>query len=198
MSYIERSLGDGETIIARAHFHWLYVTAAWRLLLVPLVLLLVAWSQVQIHPDAGTAYAVGTGILFVLGLLQFLTMMIRKWSTEIGVTSHRFVERYGLLSMRTNEIALPNIEGVRVNQSILGRIFGYGTVRIEGTGVDCGDHARHCRPGGFCARHPDRARAYRGAVRGRQDRLDGFRQFLVNCAWEGDGDARALVRARCR
>ena len=30
MSYIERSLGDGETIIARANFHWLYVTAAWR------------------------------------------------------------------------------------------------------------------------------------------------------------------------
>jgi uncharacterized membrane protein YdbT with pleckstrin-like domain len=67
---------------------------------------------------------------------MFLRLMIRKWSTEIGVTSHRFVERYGLLSMRTNEIALPNIEGVRVNQSILGRIFGYGTVRIEGTGVD--------------------------------------------------------------
>jgi hypothetical protein len=136
MSYIERSLGDGETIIARANFHWLYVTAAWAFLLVPLVLLLVAWSQVQNHPDAGTAYAVGAGILFVLGLLQFLTMMIRKWSTEIGITSHRFVERYGLLSMRTNEIALPNIEGVRVNQSILGRILGYGTVRIEGTGVD--------------------------------------------------------------
>ncbi len=78
----------------------------------------------------------GAGLLFVLGLLQFLTMMIRKWSTEIGITSHRFVERNGLLSMRTNEIALPNIEGVRMNQSILGRIFGYGTVKIEGTGVD--------------------------------------------------------------
>ena len=74
--------------------------------------------------------------MFILGLFTFLRMMIRKWSTEIGVTSHRFVEKYGLLSMRTNEIALPNIEGVRVNQSILGRMFGYGTVKIEGTGVD--------------------------------------------------------------
>ncbi|HUE64462.1 MAG TPA: PH domain-containing protein [Rhizomicrobium sp.] len=136
MSYIERSLGDGETIIARAQFHWLYVTAAWACLLVPLILLLVAWSQAQSQPDLDKYYAVGAGILFVLGLLQFLTMMIRKWSTEIGITSHRFVERYGLLSLRTNEIALPNIEGVRVNQSIVGRIFGYGTVRIEGTGVD--------------------------------------------------------------
>jgi uncharacterized membrane protein YdbT with pleckstrin-like domain len=63
-------------------------------------------------------------------------MMIRKWSTEIGVTSHRFVEKYGLLSMQTNEIALPNIEGVKVRQSVLGRMLGYGTVRIEGTGVD--------------------------------------------------------------
>ena len=70
------------------------------------------------------------------GFWSFLRLMIRKWSVEIGVTSHRFVESYGLLSTKTNEIALPNIEGVRVNQSILGKIFGYGTVRIEGTGVD--------------------------------------------------------------
>ena len=46
------------------------------------------------------------------------------------------VEKYGLFTMRTNEIALPNIEGVRVHQSFLGRLFGYGTVKIEGTGVD--------------------------------------------------------------
>ena len=133
MSYIDKSLGDGETVIARAHFHWLYVTAAWLYLLVPLVLVLVAYSQAPVQPDP---YTVGAGVLLIVGLLIFLRMMVRKWSTEIGVTSHRFVERYGLLAMRTNEIALPNIEGVRVNQSILGRMFGYGTVRIEGTGVD--------------------------------------------------------------
>jgi uncharacterized membrane protein YdbT with pleckstrin-like domain len=75
--------------------------------------------------------------------------MFRKWSTEIGVTSHRFVEKYGLLSMRTNEIALPNIEGVRVNQSILGRIFGYGTVRVEGTGVDAVTTPTIADPVGF-------------------------------------------------
>jgi Bacterial PH domain len=134
MSYIDKSLGDGETVIARAHFHWLYVTAAWLWLLIPLALLGYAYSQAaQTQPDPLT---VGAGVLVAIGLIFFLRLMTRKWSTEIGVTSHRFVERYGLLSMRTNEIALPNIEGVRVNQSILGRIFGYGTVKIEGTGVD--------------------------------------------------------------
>jgi hypothetical protein len=133
MSYIQKSLGDGETIIARAHFHVLYLTAAWLSLLIPGALLLTAFADAQTQPDP---YTIAAGLLFVLGLITFLRMMIRKWSTEIGVTSHRFVEKYGLLSMRTNEIALPNIEGVKVNQSILGRIFGYGTVKIEGTGVD--------------------------------------------------------------
>jgi hypothetical protein len=132
-SYIDRSLGDGETIIARAHFHWLYLTAAWLSLLVPGALLLAALAQAQSQPDP---FTVAAGLLFVLGLIVFLRMMIRKWSTEIGITSHRFVEKFGLLSMRTNEIALPNIEGVRVHQSVLGRLFGYGTIRIEGTGVD--------------------------------------------------------------
>jgi len=133
MSYIQQSLGDGETIIARAHFHWLYLATAWLSLLVPGVLLLAALGQAQTQPDP---YSVAAGLLFVLGLIVFLRLMIRKWSVEIGVTSHRFVEKYGLLSMKTNEIALPNIEGVRVNQSILGKLFGYGTVKIEGTGVD--------------------------------------------------------------
>jgi voltage-gated potassium channel Kch len=140
MSYIDKSLGDGEIVIARANFHWLYVTAAWACLLVPGLLLLALLGKAEsvsfAMDDSATMAAIAAGVLFVIGLVAFLRLMIRKWSTEIGVTSHRFVERYGLLSMHTNEIALPNIEGVRVNQSILGRLFGYGTVRVEGTGVD--------------------------------------------------------------
>ena len=76
-------------------------------------------------------------------------MMIRKWTTEIGVTSHRFVEKNGLFTLHTNEIALPNIEGVKVNQGFLGRIFGYGTVRIEGTGVDAVTTPNIADPVGF-------------------------------------------------
>ena len=133
MSYIQQSLGEGETVIIYARFHILYTVAAWLALLIPLFLLLAALIAANQYSDP---YVLGTGLLFLLGLVIFTRMMLRLWSIEIGITSHRFVEKYGLLSMRTNEIALPNIEGVRVNQSMLGRLLGYGTVRIEGTGVD--------------------------------------------------------------
>ncbi len=142
MSYIDKSLGDGETVIARAQFHWLYNFSAWLQLLAPALLLVVllSWASRQpnflVTDNPLTWTAALAGLWFLVGLISFLRMMIRKWTTEVGVTSHRFVEKYGALSMRTNEIALPNIEGVKVNQSLMGRILGYGTIRIEGTGVD--------------------------------------------------------------
>jgi uncharacterized membrane protein YdbT with pleckstrin-like domain len=110
MSYIEQSLGANEKLVARAQFHWSYSLKAW------LALILLFWC--------------------LIGIIIFFQMMIAKWTTEIGVTTTRFVQKTGLFSLKTNEIALPNIEGVRVEQSFWGRIFGYGHLRIEGTGVD--------------------------------------------------------------
>ncbi len=123
MSYIQESLGDGETVIAEAHFPWTYSALAWAALIL-------------------------LGI-FLIGIIIFIVMMLRKWSTEIGITSHRFVEKRGLIARHTNEISLPNIEGVKVNQGVMGRIFDYGTVRIEGTGVDAVTTPNIADPVGF-------------------------------------------------
>ena len=155
MSYIEQSLGAGETVIARARFHWLYLFAAWMALLIPAIILLacLGWCLHRPapfdHGDPATWAAIVAGLFLLWGVITFFRRMIRMWTTEIGVTSHRFVEKYGMAAMRTNEIALPNIEGVRVHQSILGRLFGYGTVRIEGTGVDAVTTPTIADPVGF-------------------------------------------------
>ena len=110
MSYIEQSLGQGETLVMRARFHWWYMFKA----LLALIFL---------------------GI-FIIGIVIFISMMLKKWTTEIGVTTHRFVEKTGLFSLKTYEIALPNIEGGKGEQTFWGRLLGYGHLRIEGSGVD--------------------------------------------------------------
>jgi uncharacterized membrane protein YdbT with pleckstrin-like domain len=110
MSYIDQSLGANEKVVARARFHWWYSFKAWA------ALILLFWC--------------------IVGIVIFVQMMIRKATTEIGITSSRFVEKTGLFTLHTNEIALHNIEGVRVEQSFWGRILGYGHLRIEGTGID--------------------------------------------------------------
>ena len=147
MTYIQRSLGDGEQIIAIARFHWWYSVGAWLALIVPLLLL----GGIILYADDTDRQwlTLATLLLFALGLIVFFRMMIRKWTTEIGVTSHRFVKKTGLVSLRTDEIALPNIEGVRVFQGFWGRIWGYGHLRIEGTGVDAVELPTFADPVGF-------------------------------------------------
>jgi uncharacterized membrane protein YdbT with pleckstrin-like domain len=142
MSYIDKSLGDGETVIHRAKFHWLYDFAAWGGVLAPGIVLLFFLARAHQEPapfaadDPLTWAIAGMGLVFLVCFFNSMAMVVRKWTTEVGVTSHRFVEKYGVFTLRSNELAVPNIEGVRVNQSVLGRLFGYGKVRIEGTGDD--------------------------------------------------------------
>jgi len=106
MSYIRRSLGANETLVAEAHFHWSYTLLA----------ILLAFT--------------------VVGLIFAIPMLIRQATTEIGVTSHRLVKKTGLFSLHTDELSLTNIEGVKVDQGFWGSILGFGHLRIEGTGVD--------------------------------------------------------------
>jgi len=110
MSYIQKSLGADEKLVAEAQFHWWYTFTAWAALIV-------------------------LGIV-VIGIWIFFSMMIRKWTTEIGITTHRFIMKTGLFTLHTQEMAIHNIEGVKVDQSFWGRVLGYGHIRIEGTGVD--------------------------------------------------------------
>ena len=147
MAYIGRSLGDGERIVGLAHFHWWYTVNAWLALIVPLLLLIGASSFSD--PVTRQRALIGALVLLAIGIIVFFRMMIRKWNTEIGVTSHRFVKKTGFLSLHTDEIALPNIEGVRVHQGLWGRVWGYGRLRIEGTGVDAIELPTIADPIGF-------------------------------------------------
>ena len=147
MSYIERSLGDGEQIVTRARFHWLYNLRAWLALVVPLLGL----TAVVVYADemVREGLAIFAVALLVAGVVMFFTMMIHKWSTEIGITSRRLVKKTGFIALKTAEVALHNIEGVRVTQSLWGRLFGYGRIRVEGTGDDHIDIPNIDDPVGF-------------------------------------------------
>ena len=56
------------------------------------------------------------------------------WVTEIAVTNRRVIYKKGFIRRQTNEMNMDKVESVRIDQSILGRMLGYGTVTILGTG----------------------------------------------------------------
>jgi uncharacterized membrane protein YdbT with pleckstrin-like domain len=60
--------------------------------------------------------------------------MIDRYTDEFAITNKRVIIKTGLISRKTFEMNHSKIESVNVDQSILGRILGYGTIGIVGSG----------------------------------------------------------------
>ncbi len=69
----------------------------------------------------------GIFTLFIAPLIAYLT-------SEFAITNKRIIIKTGFISRNTFEMNLSKIESINVNQSILARILGYGTIVIMGTG----------------------------------------------------------------
>ena len=64
----------------------------------------------------------------------FIAPAIKRWTDEFVITNKRVIIKRGLISRKTFEMNLNKIESVNVDQSIFGRMLGYGTITIIGTG----------------------------------------------------------------
>lgn len=72
--------------------------------------------------------------MFPFGLFLLIKAWVQKFTTELAVTSKRVVAKTGLIRRNTIELNHSKVESFNVDQSILGRIFGFGTIIINGTG----------------------------------------------------------------
>lgn len=64
----------------------------------------------------------------------FLFPLFQRITSEFAITNKRIIIKVGFISRRTLEMNLNKIESVNVDQSFWGRIFGYGTIVVIGTG----------------------------------------------------------------
>ena len=133
MSYVSRVLMPGETVLATARLHWI--------ILLPSILTIVAgiavasWARAS-GMDPGQAkfvYALA-GLLVLIGVLMFLGRLIVRATTEFAVTDRRVIVKRGIISLHTVEMNEDKVESVDVDQSLLGRLFGFGTITVRGTG----------------------------------------------------------------
>jgi uncharacterized membrane protein YdbT with pleckstrin-like domain len=130
MKYYEKILQPDETVKIVARLHWLVYGRAVALFLVAVVALVL--SQLDASVEAPALWAALA--FFVLGIFAFLRAWLIRLSTEIVVTDRRVIHKRGLVSRHTEEMNISKVETVDVDQGVAGRIFGYGTLIIRGTG----------------------------------------------------------------
>jgi uncharacterized membrane protein YdbT with pleckstrin-like domain len=129
MDYIERNLVEGEKVLYRTRLHWIVllkpVLIAVVLLFVPGGLLLWAKGRDMTWPSVA---------LFALGIIVIAYGGVKRNATEMAVTDKRVIIKQGIASRKTLELVLAKVESIVVNESVMGRMLGYGTLVVRGTG----------------------------------------------------------------
>jgi len=133
MRYVRRVLQPGETVVHATKLHWIIYWRAILLLIICIILAGAAWSMTD-NNNASLALGIAAAIFGLLALSSAFGAFIRWATTELAVTDRRVIYKTGLISRHTIEMNRRQVESVDVDQSIFGRMIGYGTIIIRGTG----------------------------------------------------------------
>lgn len=137
MGYVEKNLVPGETLAYRTGCHW--IVMFWPLVggavlgFVGFAFFAGGWMATR----NGGRYegAMVWGALALSGAVALIGGgIIRRFATEVAVSNRRVLIKTGLLSRRSVEVLLPKVESIGVEESFVGRILGYGSVIVRGTG----------------------------------------------------------------
>jgi uncharacterized membrane protein YdbT with pleckstrin-like domain len=149
MSYIEKNLVPGEKLLYQTRHHWIVLLGPlfFGLLLGVPGIWLLAYSaeHSKSATDAGTssaipasippqALAIAGGVLLAIALAVVLYGVAKRNATEMAVTNKRVFIKAGMASRRTFDLMLPKIESIGVEETVMGRMLGFGTVIVRGTG----------------------------------------------------------------
>jgi uncharacterized membrane protein YdbT with pleckstrin-like domain len=130
--YIDEILQPGEKVLYSTNAHWMFYLPAIAGWIVAVVLLIL--SRATISEGIMLLCLSASAVVAIAALFWSAKAWFHRWTTETDVTNLRVVHKTGFIKRRTFEMSLDKVESVDVNQSILGRIMGYGDVTVRGVG----------------------------------------------------------------
>ena len=130
--YADRLLADGERVALRARQHvlatFLEGRIAWALLVLSIVVLVL---DLQLSPNIIRDLFGWVGLaLLLIGLAWIGQIYLAWYSQDYLVTNRRVIKVEGILSKRSADSSLEKINDAVLQQSVLGRMLGYGDLDI--------------------------------------------------------------------
>ena len=136
MSYARNLLARGEEVVHQSRQHWFAVIARtwlWIVLAVvalAIVIFLVSGAEPFMNPtvDQVVTLLAIAGLLLAAGWVGFT---LWDWhNQEWLITTRRVIRAEGVLNKRVTDSSLEKINDAQLEQSLFGRIFGFGTLDI--------------------------------------------------------------------
>ena len=114
---------SGENLIYRTKLHW--VVFIWPAI----------WFIVAMILFSGNGGSAAVGVLFILvALIASISSFISYITSEFGITNKRVIVKVGFIRRNSIEVLLNKVEGIQVNQGVWGRVLGFGSITVSGTG----------------------------------------------------------------
>lgn len=129
MGFVEESLVPDERVVYRAHVHWSTFALPFFFLVATAVFVVWGLAVDGLRPLIYLGY-VFAAVTVIIGVERW----IRFASSEFAVTDHRVLIKVGVIRRHSIELLLDKVEGIGVDQTLWGRILGYGTILVTGTG----------------------------------------------------------------
>ncbi len=114
--FVESSLISGEGVIQTAKVSWM--------------------SQLRYFIFAVFFLILGAYFLpwIIVAFLLVLSMVVNVTSTELAVTNKKVIGKIGFIRRTSVDIPVRKLESINIDQGIIGRVFGYGTIELIGIG----------------------------------------------------------------
>lgn len=137
MSYLQRTLIEHETVVYQCRPHPVVFAPALGWLLIMTVILLAGPSlPISSLPAffGWPLYVDAAAIALVIAVFMALSGFITYRASKYCVTSKRVIMKMGMIKRISFEIFLDKIESIHVDQTLPGRLLGYGQISVVGTG----------------------------------------------------------------
>jgi len=155
MSYVHKCLRPDERVIYEATLHWIIYVQGIAFALAGAALGYEMPFIMARFFDPNTAQALAHPVAIVcllvamIGIILMLGAYIKQVSTELAITNRRVIAKYGYISRATFEIMIDRVTGANFDQTVGGRLMGYGTIIIHGAGGDISPVDVIANPQGF-------------------------------------------------
>ena len=134
MAFPAEVLAEEEELVLHLHPHWKTALGPGLLVLIAVVVTAVAWVMLPVTEGGRIAFLVVAAIMLYQGVRYGVAPLVIWRCTHYVLTDERILLQDGVIARERRDLPLNRVNDHVVTQSVLDRLFGTGTLKIDSIG----------------------------------------------------------------
>ena len=127
--YVKKLFTNDEEILEHVRLHWIRSIVPCFFGFFAIVMFIASFVA-----PSGKGEEIVTQLLAYTCFGFWLYYWLKNKTTEMVVTNYRVINKHGIIAVHMEELRNIKVESIRLHQTVLGRLLGYGNIELTGTG----------------------------------------------------------------